>query len=196
MWDVAYDGYNGGKDTSWVNWMDPDSTEGFKECTYELSKPYEGPSMMVMAFRNASSSEPWYTAPIYPHSLMTRFCLLLFFLTSFVVQAQPHPLPRRRLQQAAVHHPHRRRERPLHQAGALQDLQPRRLRRPIQGKLHCIAMPSYLLQHFSLIVLGAGLLQHDARLLQAAQHQGGRHLLGGERVAGLCPRVSGHIQDL
>lgn len=66
LWDVAYDGYNGGKDTSWVNWMSPESQERFKEDTYELSKPYEGVSMMVMAFKNVNGNEPW-PSPILFH---------------------------------------------------------------------------------------------------------------------------------
>jgi hypothetical protein len=66
LWDVAYDGYNGGKDTSWVNWMSPESTERFKEDTYEMSKPYEGVSMMVMAFKNVNGNEPW-PSPILFH---------------------------------------------------------------------------------------------------------------------------------
>jgi hypothetical protein len=55
MWDIAYDGYNGGKDDTYVDWMDEDDVKPngygkFKEQTVDLSKNYRGPSMMVMAF--------------------------------------------------------------------------------------------------------------------------------------------------
>jgi hypothetical protein len=55
MWDIAYDGYNGGKDDTYVDWTDPNGTARngygvFREMTLDLSKNYRGPSMMVMAF--------------------------------------------------------------------------------------------------------------------------------------------------
>jgi hypothetical protein len=56
MWDIAYDGYNGGKDDTYVNWLDDGEEQSkygpkaFKEATLDLSKNYRGPSMMVMAF--------------------------------------------------------------------------------------------------------------------------------------------------
>ncbi len=56
MWDIAYDGYNGGKDDTYVNWLEnddedaPHGPKAFKEATLDLSKNYRGPSMMVMAF--------------------------------------------------------------------------------------------------------------------------------------------------
>jgi len=50
MWDIAYDGYNGGKDDTWVNWTNFRSVDAFKEATLNLGKNYRGPSMMVMAF--------------------------------------------------------------------------------------------------------------------------------------------------
>lgn len=53
MWDIAYDGYNGGKDDTYVDWTEENSPNGvgaFKEATLNLGKNYRGPSMMVMAF--------------------------------------------------------------------------------------------------------------------------------------------------
>jgi hypothetical protein len=55
LWDIAYDGYNGGKDDTYVDWTDDDNSQSngygrFKELTLDLSKNYRGPSMMVMAF--------------------------------------------------------------------------------------------------------------------------------------------------
>lgn len=47
LWDIGYDGYVGGKDDKCVNW---DSMEQFKRDTVDVTKPYRGDSMMVMAF--------------------------------------------------------------------------------------------------------------------------------------------------
>lgn len=66
LWDVAYDGYNGGKDTRSVEWNMPESREAFEEATYDVNKPYEGASMMVMAFKNINNNDPW-PSPIVFH---------------------------------------------------------------------------------------------------------------------------------
>jgi len=53
LWDVAYDGYNGGKDDTHVDWNRADGRNGyttFQEHTMNLGESYRGPSMMVMAF--------------------------------------------------------------------------------------------------------------------------------------------------
>jgi hypothetical protein len=50
LWDIAYDGYNGGKDDTFVNWKDPEDVARFKEDTNDLTKDYHGKSMMIMAF--------------------------------------------------------------------------------------------------------------------------------------------------
>ena len=54
LWDVAYDGYVGGKDDRVVQWNAPERSKNshheFKEATRNVSKNYHGPSMMVMAF--------------------------------------------------------------------------------------------------------------------------------------------------
>jgi hypothetical protein len=55
LWDVAYDGYNGGKDDTYVDWTDDADTktngvQAFKRLTMDTTKNYRGPSMMVMAF--------------------------------------------------------------------------------------------------------------------------------------------------
>lgn len=66
LWDVAYDGYNGGKDCTHVCWTDPEAVSRFKDDTYEMNKPYEGASMMVMKFVNIDSGDPW-PSPIIFH---------------------------------------------------------------------------------------------------------------------------------
>ena len=55
LWDIAYDGYVGGKDDTVVEWnnMDeskPHSAARFQNATGDVSQPYRGPSMMVMVF--------------------------------------------------------------------------------------------------------------------------------------------------
>jgi hypothetical protein len=57
LWDVAYDGYVGGKEDSSVDWNsadvdNPHSLTSFVEATMDVTKPYRGPSMMVMAFNH------------------------------------------------------------------------------------------------------------------------------------------------
>ena len=48
LWDIAYDGYNGGKDCRCVDWNDtdqrsenPNSTEEFRRTTYDITRAYE-----------------------------------------------------------------------------------------------------------------------------------------------------------
>ena len=58
LWDIAYDGYCGGKDATFVNWDVPESVNRFKQDSRDVSKNYTGPSMIVMAFfHNKNSPE-------------------------------------------------------------------------------------------------------------------------------------------
>lgn len=54
LWDIAYDGYNGGKDDTHVDWLEEDhpvnGAKRFRDLTLDLGRNYRGPSMMVMAF--------------------------------------------------------------------------------------------------------------------------------------------------
>lgn len=54
LWDIAYDGYNGGKDDTYVDWKSHEHPRNglnvFRETTIDLGRNYRGPSMMVMAF--------------------------------------------------------------------------------------------------------------------------------------------------
>lgn len=65
LWDIAYDGYNGGKDCTHVHWHSPEAVRDFWERTYELNRAYEGPSMMVMKFRNVDNSDPWPSPVVF-----------------------------------------------------------------------------------------------------------------------------------
>jgi hypothetical protein len=66
LWDISYDGYNGGKDCTHVDWRNQRAMEKFWQDTYELNRPYEGNSMMVMKFKNVDNSDPW-PSPIVFH---------------------------------------------------------------------------------------------------------------------------------
>ena len=50
LWDVGYDGYVGGKGEDWVDWNSHTDLDKFREATSDVTKPYQGKSMMVMAF--------------------------------------------------------------------------------------------------------------------------------------------------
>ena len=59
LWDIAYDGYVGGKEDTAVEWDaeddSPNSRAAFVEATMDVTKPYRGPSMMVMAFNRSQA---------------------------------------------------------------------------------------------------------------------------------------------
>ena len=61
LWDIGYDGYVGGKDDKCVNW---DNVDQFKRDTVDVTKPYRGDSMMVMAFDHSDKEMPGF-APMY-----------------------------------------------------------------------------------------------------------------------------------
>jgi hypothetical protein len=50
VWDVCFDGYNGGMDSSYVNYQSRVDLENFKADTSSIDRPYEGKSMFVMSF--------------------------------------------------------------------------------------------------------------------------------------------------
>lgn len=49
VYDVAFDGYNGGMDQKFLDWNDTEQLEQFREKTHERRGPYTGPSFLVMA---------------------------------------------------------------------------------------------------------------------------------------------------
>lgn len=49
LYDIAFDGYNGGKCTRFV---DAENMEEFRHKTFELNQPYDGPSMIVLAIKH------------------------------------------------------------------------------------------------------------------------------------------------
>jgi hypothetical protein len=69
LWDIAYDGYVGGKEDSAVDWDDDNpqnanSSARLSEQTMDVTMPFRGPSMMVMAFNHTDAKEDHH-APIY-----------------------------------------------------------------------------------------------------------------------------------
>jgi len=56
LWDVAYDGYSGGKDATYVEWDRREKVDEFKSATNDISQNYKGPSMMVLAFAHNPAS--------------------------------------------------------------------------------------------------------------------------------------------
>ena len=69
-YDVAFDGYNGGMDQTFVNWNDPASITKFSTQTYDRSKPYHGPSMLMMSLPAGRHSGATWPNPIVFHQSM------------------------------------------------------------------------------------------------------------------------------
>ena len=51
-WDVAFNGYNGGMDDTYVDWKNKSPSSSFQDATTNLSEPYSGDSMIIMRFRH------------------------------------------------------------------------------------------------------------------------------------------------
>ena len=54
-WDVAFNGYNGGADDTFVDW---NGDETFRNATNNLDQPYDGPSIIAMVFPKGKTSWP------------------------------------------------------------------------------------------------------------------------------------------
>jgi hypothetical protein len=72
LWDIAYDGYNGGKDDRPVDWSAeaPGNERPFNQAVSDMSIPYNGPSLMVMKFHVNTSSRQYtrnWPSPIQFH---------------------------------------------------------------------------------------------------------------------------------
>lgn len=68
VFDVSFDGYNGGMDQEAVDWNDFDSLRKFSQATYARDRPYTGPSMLVMALpHNANVTRCNWPNPIVFH---------------------------------------------------------------------------------------------------------------------------------
>jgi hypothetical protein len=73
LFDIAYDGYNGGKDDVFVSWTDEsghNSYNALKSASQNTTQPYMGPSIMVMAFPVNKNDRQWqrnWPSPIVFH---------------------------------------------------------------------------------------------------------------------------------
>lgn len=73
LFDIAYDGYNGGKDDVFVSWTQESGYRSYntlKAQTANVSMPYTGPSLMVMAFPVNQKDPLWernWASPIVFH---------------------------------------------------------------------------------------------------------------------------------
>ena len=61
VFDVAYDGYVGGKDVQLLHWGDEKQKEDFKEAMEDTSRPYDGPSVIVLPMKNTVN---WLPSPL------------------------------------------------------------------------------------------------------------------------------------
>ena len=94
LWDIAYDGYNGGKDDTFVDWMNPNTVNGyqtFKELTLDVSKNYRGPSMMVMAFAHDRSLRDDYGMTLYDKHFRRNWPSPIVFHDSAAGKTQGEP---------------------------------------------------------------------------------------------------------
>ena len=58
LWDIAYDGYCGGKDTSILDWGSEQDLSRFIRCDNNLAAPYGGPSIVVLPLPTSLHSLP------------------------------------------------------------------------------------------------------------------------------------------
>ncbi len=77
LWDIAYDGYVGGKEDSAVDWDDdveehPNSQARLVAQTMDVTVPFRGPSMMVMSFDHSEAKLPTF-AHLYQDHLHSNW---------------------------------------------------------------------------------------------------------------------------
>ena len=58
MWDIAYDGYVGGKDVTILDWGSDADVTRFTKCDSNLTAPYTGPSIIVIPLPTQPGSLP------------------------------------------------------------------------------------------------------------------------------------------
>ena len=71
VFDVAFDGYNGGMDQEAVDWNSNESIQRFANSTYNKDRPYSGPSMLVMALPHnpAVTRCNWPNPVVFHHDM-------------------------------------------------------------------------------------------------------------------------------
>jgi hypothetical protein len=68
LWDVCFDGYNGGMDDTFVNWADGDSIAQFNKDTEALSEAYNGTSFFGMMFEVDTTNNDY--KPNWPNPIV------------------------------------------------------------------------------------------------------------------------------
>ena len=83
VWDIAYDGYVGGKDVTFVNMNQPQSVQSFTSCSNNYNVEYEGASMFVVGFENQLT---WIPSPIllYDYDNMSNSATALATSDTFI----------------------------------------------------------------------------------------------------------------
>ena len=72
VYDVAFDGYNGGMDQSALNWNSANDRHRFRTATYARDRAYNGPSMLVMSLpSNSLARHKPFPNPIVFHPHVT-----------------------------------------------------------------------------------------------------------------------------
>jgi hypothetical protein len=81
LWDICFDGYNGGMDDTVLDWRDGGDLDQFRKDTSSIDKPYEGKSMFIMSFfvppghdNITKIKQPWPNPIVFydPHSANTN----------------------------------------------------------------------------------------------------------------------------
>lgn len=77
VYDVAFDGYNGGMDQRHVDWGSLESKNSFRDATYDRTRPYNGPSMLVMALPHDTerSHRAWPNPIIFTPEVQGNYSL-------------------------------------------------------------------------------------------------------------------------
>jgi len=74
-YDVAFDGYNGSLDQTCIDWESTDSMKRFRDSTYDRTKPFACPSMLVVALQVSDASRhPWPNPIVYHSDMSASYC--------------------------------------------------------------------------------------------------------------------------
>jgi hypothetical protein len=89
LWDLAYDGYNGGKDDRAVDWAAeaPGNERPFNQAASDMSVPYNCPSLMVMKFHVNTSSREYKRN--WPRCVWCWVCLMCLLLLTPPLSCSP-----------------------------------------------------------------------------------------------------------
>jgi len=83
VWDIAYDGYVGGKNVTFVNMNQPQSVQSFTSCSNNYNVEHEGASMFAVGFEQQIT---WISSPIllYDYENMSNTATALATSDTFI----------------------------------------------------------------------------------------------------------------